>query len=262
MPHKPQARCTICRRLHDGTGRCPVCDAKAAKPRAGRTVDTARWRRIAGEAKAEHLATHGPICPGWGRPPHQVDPAELTADHIVPRNLRGGDEPSNIGILCQPCNSAKRDRLPAAPAHGTQPAMVLLCGIPASGKTTWARDHADVGVLLDDVVASSLWLRLERERRRRAAALLAAGQTVIVDGCNLDPKQRSEWRRIAHINGARCELVLFDCPLSLALERNSSSTREHPVPAAVVESYAARWIESIEATTTERWDSIAVVTAA
>jgi hypothetical protein len=37
MPRRPQHRCTICRRLHDGTGRCPTCTARTRA-----TTDRAR----------------------------------------------------------------------------------------------------------------------------------------------------------------------------------------------------------------------------
>jgi ATP adenylyltransferase len=39
-----------------------------------------------------------------------ADVRALEVDHIIPRNLGGTDEPSNLQALCYSCNSMKRDR--------------------------------------------------------------------------------------------------------------------------------------------------------
>ena len=91
---------------HGGTAR-PYRGSSAAQG-----YDAA-WRRARAAAIAAHLERHGPVCPGWRRPPHRVDPAALTGDHIQPLALGGARlDPANIGVLCGPCNSAKRDTPP------------------------------------------------------------------------------------------------------------------------------------------------------
>lgn len=201
------------------------------------------------------------MCPGWGRPPHPVDPATLTADHIIPRAAGGTDDPSNVAVLCGPCNSAKRDRLPTP--TGEPCTLAVLVGIPAAGKSTWAtayaQEWAPPWVVLDDVPPSPRWVTLERARRRQVAALLAAGTSVIVDGCNLDERQRREWRRVGHINAARCCAVVFDVDLAAALDRNARPDRSHPVPPGVVGEYATRWPAVLAAVQIERWDAVLVV---
>ena len=40
---------------------------------------------------------------------------KLTQDHVIPVTKDGGYVPENIVPACQPCNSAKRDKLLAVP---------------------------------------------------------------------------------------------------------------------------------------------------
>jgi len=84
------------------------CAAHQAQRKRIRNAD----RPAAKAAVAHHLATVGPICPGWQRPAHQVDPAELTADHVVAianggRGFHAGDPAE---VLCRSCNSSKGKR--------------------------------------------------------------------------------------------------------------------------------------------------------
>lgn len=52
------------------------------------------WPKQARQAIATHRATHGDVCPGWGRTPHNVPPTVWTCDH-------------DLGPLCRSCNSRK-----------------------------------------------------------------------------------------------------------------------------------------------------------
>jgi 5-methylcytosine-specific restriction enzyme A len=56
----------------------------------------------------EWIEVNGYVCPGWGRDPHPSD--RLTADHVIPV-AAGGDEQGELGVLCGPCNSRKKDRV-------------------------------------------------------------------------------------------------------------------------------------------------------
>lgn len=53
------------------------------------------------------IRTHGPVCPGWGRPLHTVAASNLTADHIVPVSMGGMN--GALRVLCRSCNSARGD---------------------------------------------------------------------------------------------------------------------------------------------------------
>jgi hypothetical protein len=93
--------------------RCDACESQHQQQRnARRPHYRGAWPRISQAARAHHLATIGPICPGWKREPHQVDPTTLTTDHVTPRSLAGG-----VQVICKSCNAARRDR--AAEQHDT-----------------------------------------------------------------------------------------------------------------------------------------------
>lgn len=53
-----------------------------------------QWRKQSKQSIADHLAEHGPLCPGWATAAHIVDPSILVTDH-------------DVGVLCRPCNSRK-----------------------------------------------------------------------------------------------------------------------------------------------------------
>lgn len=58
-----------------------------------------------------HRERHGEWCPGYGRPPHTLTPADagLTADHITPI-AHGGHPNGPLQALCRSCNSRKAAR--------------------------------------------------------------------------------------------------------------------------------------------------------
>ncbi len=103
--------CLDCGRLHLNPSRCLVCQHRYDRARdEARGSASARgygyrWRRLSARILADHRAAHGNLCPGWMREPHRAE--VLTVDHVVPRSVGGGDERSNLQVLCRVCNSAK-----------------------------------------------------------------------------------------------------------------------------------------------------------
>ena len=124
-------------------------------------------------------------CLRQGRPtPLKVKPYDHAVDHILAKAFGGTDDPSNLESLCKECHDAKsveelkdangsRRRMqyddkgfPVWDDHArrwgysipdnVKPSgipVVLVCGPPASGKTTWAQARAqanDVVIDLDD----------------------------------------------------------------------------------------------------------------
>jgi 5-methylcytosine-specific restriction protein A len=68
---------------------------------------TSKYRAVARAVVAEHRASHGDYCPGWGVPAHGAQ--DLTVDHVIPLAAGGTHERSNLRVLCRACNSRKRD---------------------------------------------------------------------------------------------------------------------------------------------------------
>jgi GTPase SAR1 family protein len=78
--------------------------------------------------------------------------------------------------------------------------MVVLCGIPGSGKSTYARRL--VGGLPPDyrkmwVVANQDKLGSRQKVLSVAQSALRAKHNVIIDRCNFNPEQRSHWVELA-----------------------------------------------------------------
>ena len=90
-------RCTACTRTVSRT----TTNAK----RARRPYTPAEQARRADTVR-DWVAQQGAVCPGWQRPPHAVDPGQLTADH--PHAVAaGGQESQAHSVLCRSCNSSK-----------------------------------------------------------------------------------------------------------------------------------------------------------
>jgi predicted kinase len=122
------------------------------------------------------------------------------------------------------------------------PKLILLRGLPASGKTTWALQwlaadsETRARVNRDDLRAAlfgkatysyaqeELITAAERDVARQA---LTAGRDIVVDATNLRPKYCRSWRRFALARGADFEIKDFSISLKDAISRDAS--RVHPV---------------------------------
>src|SRR4051812_35926801 len=112
-----------------------------------------------------------------------------------------------------------------------QPRLVLLCGLPASGKTTLAREIADAyGAIrfnLDewelalgiDPFDAQFQVRLEAQFSRLAERLLALGMSVVLEWGFWAREQRDEKRDLARSLGAAVELRFLDVPYDELVRR-------------------------------------------
>lgn len=97
-----------CRVLVDGS-RCPACALVTARAKQARRPRNRAERARRAATVRDWLAERGPVCPGWEKPPHYVDAADLTADH--PHAVAaGGQETQPLTVLCRSCNSSKGSR--------------------------------------------------------------------------------------------------------------------------------------------------------
>jgi predicted kinase len=113
---------------------------------------------------------------------------------------------------------------PTAGASGRPPRLVLLCGLPASGKSTLARQIADVygAVRLNpdswelalgiDPFDAEFQARLEAEFWRLSERLLALGVSVVLEWGFWARWERDEKRDRGRALGAAVELRYLDVP--------------------------------------------------
>lgn len=119
-------------------------------------------------------------------------------------------------------------------------------GLPASGKTTWAKEtikaYGNVTRINNDDLRAMMHdsaYTHQREKLVNAVTTLVAceairrGDHVIIDNTHLPERWVSRYRQLAAQEGVRFEVKDFrDVPLSVCLENNQN--RPNPVPANVI----------------------------
>jgi predicted kinase len=112
-----------------------------------------------------------------------------------------------------------------------QPRLVLLCGLPASGKTTLAREIADAygAVRLNpdewelalgiDPFDTEFQVRLEAEFWRLTERLIALGTSVVLEWGFWARSERDEKRDLGRAVGAAVELRYLDVPYDELVQR-------------------------------------------
>ncbi len=109
----PMKACLTCHEAQRDGSRCKPCAKAFDEERYGRRGSPAsrgydrHWRKLRAAAIARHLAAYGPVCPGYGCPPHVVAEQQLTLDHVLPRIAGGLSVAENAAVLCRGCNSRK-----------------------------------------------------------------------------------------------------------------------------------------------------------
>src|SRR3984957_8321946 len=118
----------------------------------------------------------------------------------------------------------------------TSTRLVLICGLPASGKSTLARQLARktrairldkdewVTELGGDVWDDDFRVRVERQLWHLSQNLLARGQSVILEWGHWARVERDEKRLGARALGVGVELHYFDVPLEELIDRAARRT--------------------------------------
>lgn len=112
--------------------------------------------------------------------------------------------------------------------------VLLLRGLPASGKSTYAKelvskDHNWVRVNKDDLRAmmnngefsGKLEKQVIRTEREIAENALKLGKNVVVDDTNFNPIHEEYFRQLAKTYKAEFEIKFFDTPLEICMVRDN-----------------------------------------
>jgi predicted kinase len=148
----------------------------------------------------------------------------------------------------------------------TSPKIILLIGLPGSGKSTWAARQG-ITPLSSDLMRLLLSGNEENQSIHkqvfqairyllRQRIRLGCKETYI-DATNLTPWERRPYAEIARRYGCRLEAVWFDIPLETCKRRNRK--RERVVPDEVLDAMAARLVRPSR---TEGFTRIRIVTPA
>lgn len=124
--------------------------------------------------------------------------------------------------------------------------MIVLIGVPGSGKSTWAKQQKGTVLSSDEMrvvlsgnvnnqeIHSKVFGTMRHLLRTRLE--LSASPTII-DATNIRRRDRKGWLQLAAKFGAKVEAVHFDVPVEIALERNRK--RDRVVPDEVIRAMAA-----------------------
>lgn len=116
-------------------------------------------------------------------------------------------------------------------------ALIILCGPPASGKSTWGKKfaaennvvyvstdsiRAEIGSGEGDQTVSAAAFGIARNRVRTS---LAAGKSVMIDATSVNRKARRDWINLGRGHGAYIIAVAFEVPKAELLRRDAERDR-------------------------------------
>ncbi|MBY0359655.1 MAG: AAA family ATPase [Candidatus Obscuribacterales bacterium] len=118
--------------------------------------------------------------------------------------------------------------------------LVMLIGLPASGKSNLAQQMAALGFehlcadlirleILGNEADQSQPGKINSIVRQRLESALAHNKRVVLDMANATRKTRRQWIEQARSHGKPIHLVVLDTPLDVCVRRNSQRSRVVPV---------------------------------
>jgi protein phosphatase len=127
--------------------------------------------------------------------------------------------------------------------------IVVLVGLPASGKSSWLRDQGVGGLssdmlrkmLADDETDQTIHAQVFQSLRYLLVQRLTIGRPVTyIDATNLTVEERRPYLEIGRAHQCVVEAVYFDVPLEECLRRNAG--RERVVPVEALEKMAMKLV--------------------
>jgi predicted kinase len=115
-------------------------------------------------------------------------------------------------------------------AHIWQPEAVMLVGIPATGKSTFYREH----YFTTHVRINPDMLRTRHREDILLRACIEAQQPFVVDNTNLTVEERSRYIAIARPAGFRIVGYYFQSSIGDAITRNAARTGKAQIPAKAI----------------------------
>jgi predicted kinase len=113
--------------------------------------------------------------------------------------------------------------------------MVVVTGIPGSGKSSLVKNRFPNYTRIN--------LDTMKSRAKENAELLRAlncCESVVIDNTNTTERSRSRYIEIAKPFGIPIRSIFLNCPVEIALKRNSSRRGRQRVPPFVVKLYQRR----------------------
>ena len=129
--------------------------------------------------------------------------------------------------------------------------ITVLQGVPASGKSTWAKEYASkylntVIVSRDEIreATGKYWVPdrevyISEVEEFQIRSAVKNNLNVIIDATNLNPKTIEKWKNLAKELNTKIEFKPFYIDFKTALERDS--TRSRSVGKRVLESFFSRY---------------------
>lgn len=142
----------------------------------------------------------------------------------------------------------------------SSPRLIIVCGLPGSGKTTHAKQVEQtrgavrfcpdewMNALDVDLWNAEMRERIEKLQWKLAQKILALDRSVIIEWGTWGRSERDALRSQARLLGAAVELHFIDVPIEVLFDRIRSRGRESP---PITREDVRKWSETFERPTPE-----------